>query len=398
MNFREIKKLISFRRRSGAGIQTVDEFREKAKKKIPHAIWDFIDGGAGTEQSVHANRESLEGVLFQPNYLVDVSQRDTSAHVFGKPLTTPLILSPAGIATLAHPLGELAAARSADKAGAIFCLSTGSGHSIEQVAEVSNGRLWFQLYLWKNQEVIDSLISRAKNSGYEALIVTVDVPVVGKRERDLRNGMSLPVTIRPGQYLHYLRKPRWVSGILRNPAITFGNLTSFTSGDDASSIGEYVNKELNDPSKTWDDLERIRSVWKGPLIIKGIMNPNDAQRAEQAGVDGIIVSNHGGRQFSSVPGVATIFPEIQAAVSEHIELFFDGGIRRGEDIVKAHALGATAACSGRSWFWALAADGEQGVDRVLHILEKEVEDTLALVGEKTLTQVGKHNLYKHQAT
>ncbi|MAT02049.1 MAG: alpha-hydroxy-acid oxidizing enzyme [Acidimicrobiaceae bacterium] len=393
MNFTQIKKLISLKRRSGAGIQTVDEFKELAKKRIPNAIWDFIEGGAGTEQAIQANRKSLESVLFQPKYLVDVSQRNTSAQIFGRPLKTPIILSPAGIATLAHPLGEIAVARAAAKADAIFCLSTGSGLSIEQVAEVSDGRLWFQLYLWKSQEVIDSLINRAKKAGYEALIITVDVPVVGKRERDLRNGMSLPVTIRPGQYFHYLRKPRWIAGVLKNPAITFGNLTDVTSGDDASSIGEYVNKELNDPSKTWDDVARIRSAWEGPLLIKGIMNPSDARKAEQVGANGIIVSNHGGRQFSSVPGVATIFPEIKKVVSKNTELFLDGGIRRGEDIVKAHALGATAACSGRSWFWALAADGEQGVNRILEILEKEVEDTLALIGEPKLTDVGPQNLF-----
>ena len=393
MNFTQIKKLISLKRRSGAGIQTVDEFKELAKKRIPNAIWDFIEGGAGTEQAIQANRKSLESVLFQPKYLVDVSQRNTSAQIFGRPLKTPIILSPAGIATLAHPLGEIAVARAAAKADAIFCLSTGSGLSIEQVAEVSDGRLWFQLYLWKSQEVIDSLINRAKKAGYEALIITVDVPVVGKRERDLRNGMSLPVTIRPGQYFHYLRKPRWIAGVLKNPAITFGNLTDVTSGDDASSIGEYVNKELNDPSKTWDDVARIRSAWEGPLLIKGIMNPSDARKAEQVGANGIIVSNHGGRQFSSVPGVATIFPEIKKVVSKNTELFLDGGIRRGEDIVIAHALGATAACSGRSWFWALAADGEQGVNRILEILEKEVEDTLALIGEPKLTDVGPQNLF-----
>ena len=393
MNFTQIKKLISLKRRSGAGIQTVDEFKELAKKRIPNAIWDFIEGGAGTEQAIQANRKSLESVLFQPKYLVDVSQRNTSAQIFGRPIKTPIILSPAGIATLAHPLGEIAVARAAAKADAIFCLSTGSGLSIEQVAEVSDGRLWFQLYLWKSQEVIDSLINRAKKAGYEALIITVDVPVVGKRERDLRNGMSLPVTIRPGQYFHYLRKPRWIAGVLKNPAITFGNLTDVTSGDDASSIGEYVNKELNDPSKTWDDVARIRSAWEGPLLIKGIMNPSDARKAEQVGANGIIVSNHGGRQFSSVPGVATIFPEIKKVVSKNTELFLDGGIRRGEDIVKAHALGATAACSGRAWFWALAADGEQGVNRILEILEKEVEDTLALIGEPKLTDVGPQNLF-----
>ena len=394
MRLREIRNLITLRRRTTSVIQTVDHSRAIAKKKIPKAVWDFIDGGAGDEQAIAANRHSLNDVVFQPKYLVDVSKPDTSLTIFGKPVSNPLILSPSGLATLAHPDGEIAAARAAHGAGAIFCLSTGSGNSIEEVGEQSQGRLWFQLYLWKSQDVIRTLIHRAQTSGYEALIVTVDVPVVGKRERDLRNGMSLPVTIRPGQYWHYLSRPRWVSGIVKNPAITFGNLTDIASGDDASSIGQYVNNELNDPSKTWDDLKQIRRQWSGPLLVKGIMHPDDAKTAESIGVDGVIVSNHGGRQFSSVPGIATVFPHIRDAVSDKVELFFDGGIRRGEDIVKAHALGATAACSGRCWFWGLAANGEQGVTDVLEILNQETRDTLSLVGERKLSDVGEHNLYQ----
>ena len=394
MRVREIRNLITLSRRTNSVIQTVDHSRAIAKKKIPKAVWDFIDGGAGDEQAIAANRHSLKDVVFQPKYLVDVSKPDTTLTIFGKSVSTPLILSPSGLATLAHPEGEIAVARAAQHAGAIFCLSTGSGNSIEEVGEQSQGRLWFQLYLWKSEDVINTLIQRAQTSGYEALIVTVDVPVVGKRERDLRNGMSLPVTIRPGQYWHYLSRPRWLSGIIKNPTITFGNLTDITSGDDASSIGQHVNNELNDPSKTWEDLRRIRSQWSGPLLVKGIMHPDDAKTAESIGVDGIIVSNHGGRQFSSVPGIATIFPHIKEAVSDKVEVFFDGGIRRGEDIVKAHALGATAACSGRCWFWGLAANGEQGVTDVLGILNQETKDTLSLIGERKLSDVGAHNLYQ----
>ena len=394
MKLREIKKLITFRKKISAAIQTVDHSREIAKKRLPRSVWDFIDGGAGEEHAIKANRTTLDDVTFQPKYLVDVSKPDTSLTIFGKPISNPLILSPSGLATLAHPEGEIAAARAAHQAGAIFCLSTGSGNSIEEVAQESQGRLWFQLYLWKSQQVIDSLIERSKASGYEALIVTVDVPVVGKRERDLRNGMSLPVTITPGQYMQYLSRPRWLSGIVKNPAITFGNLTDVTSGDDASSIGQYVNNELNDPSKTWDDLKRIRNQWSGPLLVKGIMHPDDAVTAEDLGVDGIIVSNHGGRQFNSVPGIAAVFPKIREVVSDKVELFFDGGIRRGEDIVKAHALGASAACSGRCWFWGLAANGEQGVTDVLDLLNQETKDALSLIGQQKLADVGEHNLYK----
>ena len=375
-------------------INTVGDAREISKRKLPKMVWDFIDGGADGELAIAANRRSLNEIKLRPKFLTDVSNRDISAKIFGEKADLPFILSPSGMATIAHPQGELAVAKAADRAGAIFCVSTASGYTLEEIASVSNGRLWFQLYLWGNEEVVNSLIDRAGNSGYEALVVTVDVPVVGKRERDLANGMSLPVRIRPKNALNTLRKPKWLLGLLNGPDITFANLAGFAAGDDASSIGEYTDRELVDQTRTWDDLELIRKRWSGPLLVKGVMTPEDAISAVDAGADGIIVSNHGGRQMSFVPGVASIFESVVHAVGHRAEVFLDGGIRRGEDIIKARAIGATAACGGRPWYWGLAAGGEQGVDKVLSVLAADVDRTLALLGEEKFSNVTEHYLYR----
>ena len=375
-------------------INTVGDAREISKRKLPKMVWDFIDGGADGELAIAANRRSLNEIKLRPKFLTDVSNRDISAKIFGEKADLPFILSPSGMATIAHPQGELAVAKAADRAGAIFCVSTASGYTLEEIASVSNGRLWFQLYLWGNEEVVNSLIDRAGNSGYEALVVTVDVPVVGKRERDLANGMSLPVRIRPKNALNTLRKPKWLLGLLNGPDITFANLAGFAAGDDASSIGEYTDRELVDQTRTWDDLELIRKRWAGPLLVKGVMTPEDAISAVDAGADGIIVSNHGGRQMSFVPGVASIFESVVHAVGHRAEVFLDGGIRRGEDIIKTRAIGATAACGGRPWYWGLAAGGEQGVEKVLSVLAADVDRTLALLGEEKFSNVTEHYLYR----
>ena len=394
MKFSQIAKMLAKNRTGVDAINTVGDAREISKRKLPKMVWDFIDGGADGELAIAANRRSLNEIKLRPKFLTDVSNRDISAKIFGEKADLPFILSPSGMATIAHPQGELAVAKAADRAGAIFCVSTASGYTLEEIASVSNGRLWFQLYLWGNEEVVNSLIDRAGNSGYEALVVTVDVPVVGKRERDLANGMSLPVRIRPKNALNTLRKPKWLLGLLNGPDITFANLAGFAAGDDASSIGEYTDRELVDQTRTWDDLELIRKRWSGPLLVKGVMTPEDAISAVDAGADGIIVSNHGGRQMSFVPGVASIFESVVHAVGHRAEVFLDGGIRRGEDIIKARAIGATAACGGRPWYWGLAAGGEQGVDKVLSVLAADVDRTLALLGEEKFSNVTEHYLYR----
>jgi isopentenyl diphosphate isomerase/L-lactate dehydrogenase-like FMN-dependent dehydrogenase len=393
MKISKLAKMLATNRSGVNAIHTIEDARKISKRKLPKMVWDFIDGGADEELAVVANRQSLNEIKLRPRFLRDISDRDISINIFGKKTSLPFILSPSGMATIAHPEGELAVATAAGRAGAVFCVSTASGYTLEEIAAVSNQRLWFQLYLWGNEEIVNSLIKRAEDSKYEALVVTVDVPVVGKRERDLTNGMSLPIRIRPRNALNTLRKPRWLLGLLNGPEITFANLAGLAEGDDASSIGEYTDRELVDPTRTWDDLEMIRKRWSGPLVVKGIMTPEDAINAVNAGADGVIVSNHGGRQMSFVPGVATVFESIVHAVGHRAEIFLDGGIRRGEDIVKARAMGATAACGGRSWYWGLAAGGEQGVEKVLTILAADIDRTLALLGQEKFKDINSNCLY-----
>jgi len=397
MELRRLRQMVAPGARGIEALYTVDDFRHAARKRLPRMIFDFIDGGADGELAVAANRRALDEVLFSPRFMVDVADRDQTTRIFGTEVPLPLILSPSGLATLVHPEGELAVARAAAAAGVIFCVSTGSGHSLEAIADAADGHLWFQLYLWKSEEVVQSLIARAKAAGCEALIVTVDVPVVGKRERDLRNGMSLPVRLRPRNALNAATRLRWVRNIVNGPEITFGSLTDIAPGDDATSIGEYTNRELTDPSRTWSDLAMIRRRWDGPLIVKGVMSEADALHAVANGADGVMVSNHGGRQISSVPGVATVVPRIVDAVNGKAEVFLDGGVRRGEDIVKARALGATAACGGRLWFWPLAVGGEAAVSRVIDILSDDVDRTLALLGRRRFDDVTSDALFSTAA-
>ena len=393
----ELSRLRSLLVRGASGVDalhTVEDMRSAARRRVPRMVFDFIDGGADGELAVAANRGALDSVRFAPKFLTDVTDRDQTAMVFGSRIASPFILAPAGIATIAHPEGELAAAAAAAGSHTIFCVSTASGYSLEQIAEIPDVRLWFQLYMWKSEEVVRSLINRAKTAGYEALVVTIDVPVVGKRERDLRNGMSLPVRLRPRNIVDATLHLPWVWQMLNGPEITFASLTGIAPDDDVSSIGEYADRELTDPARTWEDLGSLRRAWDGPLLVKGVMTPSDARAAVKGGADGIIVSNHGGRQLSSVPGTAEVLPAIVDEVGGEAEIFLDGGIRRGEDIVKARALGATACLGGRAWYFALAAGGQPAIERMLGILAADVDRTLALIGQQSYEGVDHTALYR----
>jgi len=369
---------------------TYADFRRIARRRVPTMVFDFVDGGADGELTLDANRRAFEQIVFEPRWMSDVSKIDLTTTVLGEQLSMPYLLAPAGLASVVHKDGELAVARAAAKANTIFCISTGSTYSLEEIAAAApTAKLWFQLYLWKSEEVVSGLIQRAKATGCRALVLTIDVPAVGKRERDLTNGMSLPPRIRPSNILDAAWRVRWLSHFITGNEITFGNLRGIAAGDDASTVGEYTSRELVDPSVTWERLDWLRRQWDGPLVIKGVLSVNDALECVRRGADAVYVSNHGGRQLDSVAGAASALPAIVDAVNGRAEIFVDGGVRRGEDVVKARALGATAALSGRPWFFALAADGQDGVERMLDIMRADISRTLSLLGVPRFSDVNR---------
>jgi L-lactate dehydrogenase (cytochrome) len=366
----------------------IDDLRRFAQRRLPRAVFDFADGGAEDEVTLRANRADFEKLVFRPKVLVDVSKRDQSTTILGEPVSSPLIIAPTGLAGMLWPRGEIAAAKAAGKRNVIFTLSTLSACSIESVAEAATGPLWFQLYVMKDREVTKSLVDRAQRAGYKALCLTVDLPVLGQRERDLRNGSTIPPKITVRSVTDTLSHPAWLWNVWFRSKVTFENFVGSSAelSPDTGTLWKYVNS-LNDASVNWDDLDWFRSIWDGPLAIKGVMTGEDARRAVSAGVDAIVVSNHGGRQLDSLPSALEVLPEIVEAVGDRAEVILDGGVRRGTDVVKALALGAKACMIGRPMLYGLGAAGEKGVERAVEILEKEIDRTLALLGRPTLADL-----------
>lgn len=365
---------------------SLEDLRRAARRRLPKQVFDFVDGGAEDEVTLTANRSAFRRISFRPRHLVDVSRRDISTTVLGQRVALPVLLAPAGLAKLVHREGELAAARAAGDEGTVFALSTASSYSIEEVAAVATGPLWFQLYLWRDRDIVRSLVERAGRVGYQALMVTLDVPVVGRRDRDLRNGMSLPPRFTAASILDAARRPRWVADFLSGPRITFRNFidSELGAGDSGIALMAYVNRELTNPAATWEEMKWLRDAWRGKLLVKGVLTAEDAELALANSVDGLVVSNHGGRQLDGAPATMQVLPQIMEAVGDRAEVLVDGGFRRGSDVVKAIALGARAAMVGRPWFFGLAAGGAHGVRQTLRLLGGEIDQTLALLGRPTI--------------
>lgn len=365
---------------------TISDLRRMARRRLPLPVFDFIDGGAEDEVTLRRNTGDFASLTLRPRALVDVSTRHLATTVLGTPVASPVLFAPCGLARLAHREGELAAARAAAAAGTIFTLSTSSSYSIEEVGKAATGPQWFQLYVWKDRDVTRRLVERAREAGHQALCFTVDVPLSGQRERDLRNGMTIPPKPGPRSALHYAQHPRWLQGALLGDPITFRNFLGQSSGNSAVSLGTYVNSMLN-PSMCWDDLRWLRTIWDGPLVVKGLMRAEDARTAVDIGAEAVVVSNHGGRQLDGLPSTISVLSEVVDAVGDRAEVLLDGGVRRGSDVAKALALGARACMVGRPWMFGLAAGGELGATRSMEILTSELDRTMALLGVRDVAEL-----------
>ena len=372
---------------------SVADLRSIARRRLPGGVFDYIDGGAEDEIALRRNADAFHRLEFRPRVLQGVGEVDASTTLLGRPLALPLVLAPTGFTRIANPAGELAVARAADRAGIPYTLSTLATRSIEEVAGVSSGPLWFQVYVWRDRGLVEEMVVRAAEAGYEALCLTVDATVIGRRERDVRRGFTLPPKIGLDTIIDGILHPGWTWEFVRSDPISFANVTGKTVGDgtDAVSLAEYVNGQF-DPGLSWRDLEWLRSVWDGPIVVKGIQTVADAVDAADEGADGIVVSNHGGRQLDSAPATLELLPAVADAVGDRIDVMVDGGVRRGADIVKAVALGARAVMAGRAYLYGLGAGGERGVAHVLQMLDEDVRRTMALIGAAGVSEIGREHV------
>jgi L-lactate dehydrogenase (cytochrome) len=360
---------------------SVADLRRIAQRRLPGGVFDYIDGAAEDERTLAANQAAFARTAFRPRVLRGLERVDVGSTMLGRAVAYPLVLAPTGFTRIADPDGELAVARAAARAGLPYTLSTLSTRSIEEVRAVSDGRLWFQVYAWRDRALVKEMIDRAAAVHYEALVLTVDTAVFGRRERDVRRGFSLPPAIGPRTLVDGALHPGWTWAFVRSEPIRFANVVGRDVGDGASpvTLADYINTQF-DPALSWGDVDWLRSVWDGPIVLKGVQTVEDAVLAAERGVEAIALSNHGGRQLDGAPAAFSLVAPVADAVGGRVEIICDGGVRRGSDIVKAVAAGATAAMAGRAYLYALGAAGERGVDRVLDWFRTDVERTMTLLG------------------
>jgi L-lactate dehydrogenase (cytochrome) len=364
----------------------IADLRTLARRRVPRVVFDYVDGAAWDEVTSRRNREDFAELALRPRMLVDVTNVETATTVLGTPVALPVIGGPTGQTGLAHHDGEAAVARGLHACGTITTLSTASSYSIEEVAAASPGPKWFQLYVTRDRGLSEDLLARARAAGYQALVLTVDVQRSGARERDRRNRFSVPPRITLRTLLDGAVRPRWSASFVRSPRILMANFEGKLAGADAVAMSEFINRQF-DPSLSWADFDWLRTHWPGPLVVKGILRPDDARRAVDLGAAGILVSNHGGRQLDHGLSAVRALPAVAEAVGGDAEVYLDGGVRRGTDIVKALALGARACMVGRPLIYGLGAGGEAGVRRSIDILANELRLSLALSGCPNLAAV-----------
>jgi isopentenyl diphosphate isomerase/L-lactate dehydrogenase-like FMN-dependent dehydrogenase len=359
---------------------TIGELRAAARRGLPRVMFDFIDGAANDEVTSRHNREDFGELEILPRVLVDVSNVDLRTTVLGEPVAMPLIGAPMGLNGLVHHHGEAGIARALHDAGSVYVLGAMASYSIEEIADQAPGPSWFQLYVWRDRELVQELVERARTAGHLALVLTVDVPRAAARDRDRRNGFGLPPRATVRSLAGGVIRPRWSAQFIRHPRMAAASVVGQGGGaDDPVGMTDYINRQF-DPSVTWADLAWFREVWPGPLVVKGILRAEDARMAVDLGADAISVSNHGGRQLDHAPSTIRALPGIVDAVGDEVEVYLDGGIRRGSDVLKALAMGARACLIGRPLVYGLGAGGEAGARRAVSILAQELATAMALAG------------------
>jgi L-lactate dehydrogenase (cytochrome) len=381
----------------GLAPATVQDYRELARRRLPRQLFDYVDGGAYEESTMRANRADLDAVLLRQRVMRDVSVREQRVRVLGQDLSLPVILAPVGLGGMMARRAEVQAARAAYRAGVPFVESTVSICSIEEVAAATPRPPWFQLYVMRDRGYAEDLMARARAVSTPVLVLTVDLAVVGARHRDTRNATvgTYPAWINVRRALDLVSHTRWVRDVpVEGRPLTFGNLEkAVPEARTPDAFKAWVDAQF-DPSVTWDDVAWVREHWDGRLIVKGVLDPEDARRAVDAGVDGIVVSNHGGRQLDSVPSTVRALPGIVDAVGDQVEILADGGVRTGLDVVKMVALGARAVLIGRAWAWSVAARGEAGVTHVLERIKADIDVALGLTGSNSFADLDRSSLYQ----
>jgi L-lactate dehydrogenase (cytochrome) len=368
-------------------ITCIEDLRALHKRRVPKAFFDYADRGSYAEETLHANSDDLKKIRFRQRILVDVSERDPSTTILGEPAALPLILAPVGLLGMQHGDGEIHACRAAQAAGIPFTQSTMSICSIEDIAANVDKPFWFQLYVMKDRGFIKSLIERAIAAKCSALVLTVDLQVIGQRHADIKNGMTVPPEWSLGKLIDFATKPAWVAGVLQGKRRTFGNLVGHLKGtDDITALSTWIGTQF-DTTLNWKDVDWIRSIWPGKLVLKGILDVEDAEIAAKSGAQAIVVSNHGGRQLDGAPSSISVLPEIVDSVGSKLEVMFDGGIRSGQDVMRALAFGAKSCMIGRAYAYGLGAGGQPGVAKAIDIIKNELNTTMGLCGVNTIAEI-----------
>jgi L-lactate dehydrogenase (cytochrome) len=373
-------------------ITCIEDLRNLARRRVPKAFFDYAEAGSYAQETLRANREDLQRIKLNQRVLIDVAARSTATTLLGQPVPLPLALSTVAMTGLMHGNGEILACRAAHEAGIPYTLSTMSICSIEDVATATAMPFWFQLYVMRDRGFVRSLIERAAAAKCSALVVTVDLQVLGQRHCDIKNGLAVPPRLTVNNVFNMATRPRWVFGVLRGKRYTFGNLAGYVAGiEDVGSLAEWTATQF-DQSLNWKDIDWIRGLWPGKLILKGILDINDAKSAVKSGAEAIVVSNHGGRQLDGAASSISMLPRIADAVGSEVEVLFDGGIRSGQDLMRALALGARACLIGRSYIYGLGAAGQAGVARAIEIIAKELDVTMALTGVNSIKEIDRRVL------